>query len=128
MKVKVKTLSFELTIETADKSEYVECEEVVKAETVVNTEKVSASDRVSETEEERLMEELTPFFYGNREKATEFVCSIKGQKPIVVSNLVKQLIKEKYISDLSAGKPLHSVLQKYGLYNATLRNWNERIK
>ena len=77
--------------------------------------------------DEPLVAALTPIFYGDGEEAARFLDAIKGAKPTQITALVKQLVKEKKISELSCHKDLWQLLHEAGLYPLTNRNWNTQI-
>ena len=78
-------------------------------------------------EDEPLVAALTPIFYGYPDEAARFLDAIKGAKPTQITALVKQLVKEKKIRDMSCNKTLWQLLHDAGLYPLTLQNWNNQI-
>lgn len=95
-----------------------------------NNEKKEDED-ISDNEDEedkKIINELTPCFYSNRQEAESFLKKITSMEPKDITGLVKELVKSKIISELSSRRPLWTILNKYGLYNRSEANWNSRIK
>ena len=95
-----------------------------------NNEKKEDEDISDNDEEEnkKIINELTPCFYSNRQEAESFLKKITSMEPKDITGLVKKLVKSKIISELSSRRPLWTILNKYGLYNRSEANWNSRIK
>ncbi|MBO4331726.1 MAG: hypothetical protein J5875_00995 [Paludibacteraceae bacterium] len=71
--------------------------------------------------------QLEPIFWGEREEAEKFYQRIKGMKPVEITNLVKKLVRDKIISDMSYHRDLWKVLNEAGLYPRTESNWNSQV-
>lgn len=79
-------------------------------------------------EEEEIIGELKPVFWGDEEEATQFLHRIQNMKDKGITQLVKKLVGERKISDQSCNRPLWTILYKHKLYTATESNWNTQLK
>lgn len=79
-------------------------------------------------QEEDIVAQLKPMFFGNETEAKSFLTSIQGMKPTQITALVKKLVTEKKISDLSCHRDLYNVLHNCGIYMRSESNWNYRMK
>ena len=79
-------------------------------------------------EQDVVTERLTPIFFGNREDARGFLVSIRGMKPIQITERVNQLVAAGKISQLSRKRDLWTVLHDAGIYTCTEANWNDQIR
>lgn len=79
-------------------------------------------------QDEEVVRQLKPIFYGSDEEAKAFLVSIQGMKPRQITAKVKQLVDEKKISDMSKHRDLWKVLHDCGLYGNTESNWNNQVK
>lgn len=48
-------------------------------------------------------------------------------KPVEITNLVKKLVKDKIIAEMSYHRDLWKVLNEAGLYPRTESNWNSQV-
>lgn len=74
--------------------------------------------------DDNVIQDLLPFFYGDEEEVRKFVRIVKGAKAQEVTQQVNMLLRAKKISDKTCSKPLYDVLFKYGLYDKTYSNWS----
>ena len=79
-------------------------------------------------QQQEIVDKLKPIFYGDEENAKEFLMSIKGMKPTLITQKVNQLVKDKVISDISCKRDLWKVLHECGLYDKSESNWNQQVK
>lgn len=80
-----------------------------------------------EDDNDIVLEELTPFFYGDEAEAKHFMQIIKGMKGQDITQLVNRLLREKKVSDLTCLKPLWTVLNSHGLYKNAYSTWAANI-
>lgn len=94
------------------------------------------TNRSGETEEgcvemdatdEQIVGELLGIFYGDTEKAQDFLIKVKTMKGTDICVYVKKLVKERIISEMSFKKDLWEVLHNHGIYKATYRNWTAQV-
>ena len=86
-------------------------------------------EEIREHEDEKdLLNELRGCFYGESEPAAGFLEKIQGLKPTAITQIVKKMVAEREISEISAGKPLWEILNSHGFYTASLSNWYKQIK
>ncbi|MBQ7421424.1 MAG: hypothetical protein IJV27_04710 [Prevotella sp.] len=78
--------------------------------------------------EQDIVTQLKPIFYGSEEEVKAFFVSIQGMKPSQITERVRQLVKEKKISDLSCRRDLWKVLHDSGIYPCSESNWNQQVK
>lgn len=90
--------------------------------------KGGSHDVKTEEPSPKVVEQLKPIFYGNEEEARDFLKRIKNMKPPQITDLVKQLVSEKKISDMSCRRDLWTVLSNNGYYDRTEANWNQQLK
>lgn len=98
---------------------------------ILDTDEISNDkdeEDIDDEEDKEIIDELASCFYSNRQEAESFLKKIRSMKPTDITNLVKQLISSKKISELSYHRKLYSILNKYGLYDRSESNWNNRLK
>ena len=71
---------------------------------------------------------LVPFFYNDGAEAAAFLRRVRGAKPVMVMEVVNELLAARKISDVSCRKPLWEVLHDNGLYKPSLQNWCGQLK
>ena len=77
---------------------------------------------------ETLLEELTPIFYGNKDQAEDYIQKIKNiTKDVEKIRYTAQLVNENTISEMSCHRDLYSILYDHRLYNKSESNWNKVI-
>ena len=81
----------------------------------------------TQDQDEPLINELKPIFFGRPDVASTFLTMIKGAKPTQVVNTVNSMIKERKASKISCGTTLWKILNDNGLYPRSLSNWNSFI-
>lgn len=97
-------------------------------------EKKESSDETEGTARERneqqqdIVSQLKPIFFGIEEDAKEFLARIKGMKPKQITDLVNQLVANHKISKLSCHRDLWTILHNHKIYTATESNWNMQVK
>lgn len=74
------------------------------------------------------IEEILNSFYSDKESALEFVRTIKNMKPVQITALVNDWVKQGKISKLSCGRDLWKPLHKHGLYMPSETNWNKQVR
>ena len=80
------------------------------------------------SEEESIVSQLKPIFFGVEEDAMEFLVSIRGMKPTQITAKVNELVKARKISDKSQHRDLWRVLHECGLYTKSEANWNMQVR
>ncbi len=80
------------------------------------------------SDEDAVIADLKPIFYGDEKAARAFLKSIKGLKPAQVIQTVKTLLEKKKISMISQGRRLWEILHQAGYYAPELRNWYKYLK
>lgn len=89
------------------------------------------NENVNENEEEKnndiVLEELTPFFYGDEAEAKHFMQMIRGMRGQDITQLVNRLLRENKLSDRSYLKPLWMVLNRHGLYKNAYSTWAANV-
>lgn len=78
--------------------------------------------------QQEVIDKLKPIFFGQEENAKDFLLSIQGMKPILITQKVNQLVKERIISELSCKRELWKVLHDNDLYTPSESNWNQQVK
>ena len=78
-------------------------------------------------QDEDLQQELMPFFWNDAQNVAQFLKTIAGAKDTDITATVAQYVREKKISELSCHKDLWEVLNRHGIYQAKLRNWNRKL-
>lgn len=76
----------------------------------------------------RLLEELTPIFFGIAEDAADFIRKARSMKPTEITRLAAQLVAQKVISDRSCGRDLWKPLSEHGIYTKSEQNWNRQVR
>lgn len=79
-------------------------------------------------EKDDIISNLTPIFFGDAEEARHYLNAIKGCKPTQVVSMTAKLVKKKKISDMSCNSDLWSILNRNGLYEPSLSNWNAQLR
>jgi hypothetical protein len=74
-----------------------------------------------------IVAKLKPIFFNNESEASSFLSEIQSMKSTQITARVKQLVRERIISDMSCKRELWSVLHDYGLYDKTESNWNLQV-
>ena len=92
------------------------------------TETITKADAGTAENNETLLEELTPIFYGNKEQAEDYIKKIKNiTKDVEKIRYTAQLVNENTISEMSCHRDLYSILHDHRLYNKSESNWNKVI-
>ena len=95
-------------------------------ETITKT--IMKTDAGTAENNETLLEELTPIFYGNKEQAEDYIQKIKNiTKDVEKIRYTAQLVNENTISEMSCHRDLYSILHDHRLYNKSESNWNKVI-
>lgn len=79
-------------------------------------------------DEDALLVQLLPMFYGSEDNAKAFLGSIQGMKGKQITDMVNMLIAEKKLSELSCHRDLYTVLHDAGIYDKSESNWNMQVK
>ena len=79
-------------------------------------------------ENEEVLNQLKPMFFGSEKEAKDFLVSIQGMKPTQITDKVNQLAADKKISELSKHRDLWKVLHDCGIYERSESNWNMQVK
>ena len=100
-------------------------------EKVKPEEQEAATSESVETEkgdDDTLLVQLLPMFYGSEENTLLFLNSIQGMKGKQITDIVNKLIVEKKLSELSCHRELYTVLHNAGIYDKSESNWNMQVK
>lgn len=82
-----------------------------------------------QNEEQNLISELKPIFYGDEEKAKEYIDHIKKiDNNTEKAQYTGQMVIDKFISSVSYKTPLWKILNKHKLYTPGANNWNKSLK
>lgn len=79
-------------------------------------------------EEDALLVQLQPMFYGSEDNAKTFLGSIQGMKGKQITDMVNMMIAEKKLSELSCHRDLYTVLHDAGIYDKSESNWNMQVR
>ena len=79
-------------------------------------------------EEDALLVQLQPMFYGSEDNAKAFLGSIQGMKGKQITDMVNMMIAEKKLSELSCHRDLYTVLHDAGIYDKSESNWNMQVR
>ena len=79
-------------------------------------------------EEEGIVSQLRPIFFGMEEEARAFLAGIRGMKPTEITAKVNKWVKDRKISDKSYHRDLWKVLHECGIYAPSESNWNQQVK
>ncbi len=79
-------------------------------------------------DEDKLLVQLSPMFYGSEDNAKAFLASIQGMKGKQITDMVNVMINEKKLSELSCHRDLYTVLHDAGIYDKSESNWNMQVK
>ncbi|MDE5739198.1 MAG: hypothetical protein K2H92_02660 [Bacteroidaceae bacterium] len=90
--------------------------------------KVEESPANPDGQQQDIVNQLKPIFFGIEEDAREFLTRIQGMKPKQITDLVNQLVENKKISEVSCHRALWTVLHNHGIYMPTESNWNMQVK
>ena len=92
------------------------------------TKTITKADAGTAENNETLLEELTPIFYGNKEQAEDYIKKIKNKtKDVQIVRYTAQLVNENTISEMSCRRVLYRILLDHGLYTKSESNWNQVI-
>lgn len=80
-----------------------------------------------EDQECKLIQQLTPFFFGETDRVREFLLLVKDMKSTEITRLVSLWVKEKRILSTHCHRPLWQILHKAGIYLPTEANWNMQL-
>ena len=80
------------------------------------------------SDENNLLAQLSPMFYGSEDNAKEFLGSIRGMKGKQITDMVNMMITKKKLSELSCHRDLYTVLHNAGIYDKSESNWNMQVK
>ena len=92
------------------------------------TQHIAQREESTDEADENIVEKMKPMFYGNEVDTRAFLKSIMGAEPTQITDLVRKMVAEKKLSDISCRRPLWQVLHDYGIYEKSESNWNMQIK
>lgn len=108
---------------------YIEKQEIiVQAGAVFYNGPKPEDEPLGQEEDEALVDELLPLFYGEREEVAKFLRRIRGADGKSITEQVNMLVKARIISSASCYKPLYNILHKHHLYDKTYNNWLDQVK
>ena len=79
-------------------------------------------------DEDKLLVQLSPMFYGSEDNAKAFLASIQGMRGKQITDMVNVMITEKKLSEMSCHRDLYTVLHDAGIYDKSESNWNMQVK
>ena len=79
-------------------------------------------------EQDNIIIQLKPMFFGNEDEVKDFLINIKGMKPKNITDVVNRLVDEKKLSELSCHRELYKVLYDNGIYTKSESNWNMQVR
>jgi hypothetical protein len=91
-------------------------------------EKLGAQKKHKKVSRSEIVKQLAPIFWGDEEKADNFLENIQNMKPKQITELVKNLVFDNEISGMSKGRDLWKVLHENRLYGPSESNWNQQVK
>ena len=74
--------------------------------------------------EQQLVRQLKPIFFGNSDRAREFLTLIKNKNTTDITSTVNAWVRDRLICAIYCHRPLWSVLHSAGIYKASESNWN----
>ena len=87
---------------------------------------IGAAPAVADADE-ALAERIRGCFFGDGERARQFVEQVRHMNNVQITQLVAKYVAEEVISKLSCRKDLWEPLHEAHIYTASLRNWNYYI-
>ena len=91
-------------------------------------ESVGSALNFSEDTRHKLVERLSPIFYGYEEYVNEFLNLAQVADSQHMIRIVKQMVAEHKISDISCRRTLWQVLHEFELYTRSESNWNQQMR
>ena len=82
----------------------------------------------SEDTRHKLMARLSPIFFGIEEYVDEFLNQAQVADSQHMIRIVKQMVAEHKISDISCRRTLWQVLHEFELYTRSESNWNQQMR
>ena len=95
---------------------------------VMSKEEKKEEEIVLSPDEDKLVVQLSPMFYGSEDNAKAFLASIQGMRGKQITDMVNVMISEKKLSELSCHRDLYTVLHDAGIYDKSESNWNMQVK
>ena len=74
------------------------------------------------------MARLSPIFFGIEEYVDEFLNQAQVADSQHMIRIVKQMVAEHKISDISCRRTLWQVLHEFELYTRSESNWNQQMR
>lgn len=78
-------------------------------------------------EQDAVVRQLLPVFFGVEKDAREFLSAIQGMTSVQITQTVKRWAAEGRISPLSKKRALWKVLHDNGVYPKSESNWNRMV-
>lgn len=78
--------------------------------------------------DETVVNQLKPLFYGVEDDAKGFLEAIRGMKSTEITETVNRFVAQKKISEKSCHRDLWRVLHDCGLYKPSESNWNQQVR
>ena len=92
------------------------------------SESVRSALNFSDDTRNKLVARLSPIFYGIEEYVNEFLKLAQVADSQHVIRIVKQMVAEHKISDISCRRTLWQVLHEFELYTRSESNWNQQMR
>lgn len=81
-----------------------------------------------DVEEDGIVMQLKPIFWGDAEEASSFARRARGLRNVQITSMVREMIADNRISQISAHRTLWRILHDAGIYKAGESNWNKSIR
>lgn len=91
-----------------------------------NTEDKSQNENVGKDNE--ILAKLTPMFWGQEDKAREFLDKARTLKPKGITALVNELVSANTLAETYRKRDLWKVLHDASIYPHSEANWNYQVK
>ena len=92
------------------------------------SESASSPLTISDEAHQQLMARLSPIFYGIEDYVNEFLKQAQVADSQHMIRIVKQMVAEHKISDISCRRTLWQVLHEFELYTRSESNWNQQMR
>lgn len=92
------------------------------------SESASSPLTISDDAHQQLMARLSPIFYGIEDYVNEFLKQAQVADSQHMIRIVKQMVAEHKISNISCRRTLWQVLHEFELYTRSESNWNQQMR
>lgn len=91
-------------------------------------EDVREEQPASSDDDQKLIRQLTPMFFGSETDAADYLRQIRDMSPVQVVEVTNRYLRDKKLSEMSSKGTLWEILHNAGLYSCGVKNWNKQIK